>query len=69
MKGANAARSADANRIRTEIFTLSAEDAVKRGWSMSGPIKKSECGIKSEYTARFLLPFHEREEYLQDPML
>ena len=67
MKGAHAARTADANRIRNEIFVLSHDDTEKRGWSMPATIEKSRCGIKSDSTARFLLPFSEREEYLKDP--
>ena len=67
MKGAHAARSADANRIRNEIFILSHDDARKCGWTMPATIKKSRCGIKSDCTARFLLPFSERNEYLKDP--
>ena len=67
MKGAHAARSADANRIRNEIFILSHDDAKRRGWTMPATIEKSGCGIKSDCTARFLLPFNERENYLKDP--
>jgi hypothetical protein len=67
MKGAYAARTADANRIRNEIFILSHDDARGRGWTMPATIEKSRCGIKSDCTARFLLPFSERENYLKDP--
>jgi hypothetical protein len=67
MKGAHAARNADANLIRQNIFILAAKDADNCGWRMPAPLAKSECGIKSECTARFLLPFYEREEYLRDP--
>ena len=67
MKGAHAARNADVNMIRRNIFTLSHNDAKKRGWSMPATIEKSNRGIKSECTARFLLPFEEREKYLEDP--
>jgi len=67
MKGAHAARNADANSIRREIVTLSRNDAEKRGWSMPATIEKTNRGIKSECTARFLLPFTEREKYLKDP--
>jgi hypothetical protein len=66
-KGAFAARNTDANSIRTGIFTLSHADAEKRGWSMPAMIEKSNCGIKSECTALFLLPFQERNKYLEDP--
>lgn len=66
-KGALAARNADANSIRTGIFTLSHADAKKRGWSMPATIEKSNCGIKSKCTALFLLPFQERVKYLEDP--
>ena len=66
-KGVLAARNADANSIRTNIFTLSHADAEKRGWSMLPTIEKSSCGIKSECTALFLLPFQERVKYLEDP--
>ena len=67
MKGAHAARNADANTIRREIFTLSSEDAKRRGWKMPATIGKTDRGIKSECTAQFLLPFAEREKYLEDP--
>lgn len=67
MKGAHAARNADANSIRRDIFILSHDDAEKRGWSMPANIEKTSCGIKSECTARFLLPFAERDKYLKDP--
>ncbi|KAF9778132.1 hypothetical protein BJ322DRAFT_1114383 [Thelephora terrestris] len=67
MKGAHAARNTDANSIRSNIFTLSHDDAKKRGWSMPAKIEKSNRGIKSECTARFLLSFKERDEYLKDP--
>ncbi|KAF9785688.1 hypothetical protein BJ322DRAFT_1188188 [Thelephora terrestris] len=66
-KGAFAARNTDANSIRTGIFTLSHADAEKRGWSMPAMIEKSNCGIKSQCTALFLLPFQERNKYLEDP--
>ena len=67
MKGAHAARTADANRVRNEIFILSHDDAEKRGWTMPATIEKSKCGIKSDSTARFLLSFSERTNYLKDP--
>ena len=67
MKGAHAARNADANVIRRDIFILSHDDAEKRGWSMPAVIEKTNRGIKSESTARFLLPLAEREKYLDDP--
>ncbi|KAF9643823.1 hypothetical protein BDM02DRAFT_3191156 [Thelephora ganbajun] len=67
MKGAHAARNADANVIWRDIFILSHDDAKKRGWSMPATIEKTSHGIKSEYTARFLLPFSERDKYLKDP--
>ena len=67
MKGAHAARNADANVIRRDIFILSHNDAKKRGWSMPATIKKTSRGIKSECTAQFLLPFTERDVYLEDP--
>ena len=67
MKGAHAARNADANAIRRDILTLSHNDAKRRGWSMPTMIEKSNRGIKSEFTARFLLPFTERTKYLEDP--
>ena len=67
MKGAHAARNADANMIRRDIFILSHNDAEKRGWSVPATIEKANHGIKSECTARFLLPFTEREKYLEDP--
>lgn len=67
MKGAHAARNADANAIRRDICILSHEDAKRRGWSMPAEIAKGDRGIKSELTARFLLPFVEREKYLEDP--
>ena len=67
MKGAHAARNADANRIRTEIFILAHEDAKRRGWLMPATIEKSRCGIKSDSTAQFLLPYSERDKYLEDP--
>ena len=67
MKGAHTARNADANVIRRDIFILSHNDAKKHGWSMPAAIEKTNRGIKSECTARFLLPFTEREKYLDDP--
>ena len=67
MKGAHAARNADASAIRREILTLSHNDAERRGWSVPATIEKTSHGIKSECTARFLLPFTERDEYLRDP--
>ena len=67
MKGAHAARNADANVIRRDIFILSHNNAKKRGWSMPAAIEKTNHGIKSECTARFLLPFTEREKYINDP--
>ena len=67
MKGAHAACNANANVIRQDIFILSHDDAKKRGWLMPAAIEKTNCGIKSECTARFLLPFTEREKYLDDP--
>ena len=67
MKGAHAARNADANVIWRDIFILALNDAKGRGWSMPATIKKTSRGIKSECTARFLLPFAEHEKYLQDP--
>jgi hypothetical protein len=67
MKGAHAARNADANVIRRDIFVLSHDDAKKRGWSVPATIEKTGRGIKAECTARFLLPFAERNAYLKDP--
>jgi len=67
MKGAHAARNADANAIRRDILILSHNDAEKRGWSMPMTLEKTNRGIKSECTARFLLPFTERDKYLDDP--
>ena len=67
MKGAHAARNADTNVIRQDIFILAHNDAEKRGWSMLAMIEKTNRGIKSECTARFLLPFTERGKYLKDP--
>ncbi|KAF9786832.1 hypothetical protein BJ322DRAFT_1019413 [Thelephora terrestris] len=67
MKGVHAAHNTDANSIRREIFILSHDDAKKRGWSMPAMIEKSGRGIKTEFTARFILPLVEREKYLQDP--
>ena len=67
MKGAHAARNADANVIQRDIFILSHDDAERRGWSMPATIEKISHGIKSECTARFLLPFTERDKYLEDP--
>lgn len=67
MKGAHAARNADASAIRREILTLSRNDAERRGWSVPATIEKTSRGIKSECTARFLLPFTERDEYLRNP--
>lgn len=68
MKGTHAARNADANVVRRDIFILSHDDTKKRGWSIPLMIGKSSHGIKSESTAQFLLPFAERDEYLKDPM-
>ena len=67
MKGAYAARNADTNVIRRDIFILSHNDAEKRGWSVPATIEKTNHGIKSECTAQFLLPFTERDKYLEDP--
>ena len=67
MQGAHAARNADANMIRNNILVLSHNDAKEHGWSMPAMLKKSDRGIKSECTARFLLPFAERSKYLADP--
>ena len=67
MKGAHTARNADVNIIRNQIFVLSGGDAKKRGWTMPTTIEKSDRGIKSEFTAMFLLPFAERDKYLKDP--
>lgn len=67
MMGAHAARNTDANRIRNDIFILSHNDAATRGWSMPGMLEKSMCGIKSDCTARFLLPFSERKKYTENP--
>ena len=67
MKGAHAARNADANVIRRDIFILSHNDAEKRGWSVPATIEKTSRGIKSDCTAQFILPFIERENYLKDP--
>jgi len=67
MKGAHAARNADANLIRRDILLLSYNDAKKRGWAMPAMIEKVDRGIKSESTAQFLLPFTERVKYLEDP--
>jgi len=69
MKGAHAARNTDANVIRWDIFILSHDDAEKRGWSMPATIEKTSRGIKSECTARFLLPFTERDKYLEYPAM
>ena len=57
MQGAHVARNADANVIRGDIFVLSHNDAKKHGWLMPAVIGKADRGIKSECTARFLLPF------------
>jgi hypothetical protein len=67
MKGAHAARNADANIIRHNICTLAHDDAEKRGWKMPAVLEKANRGLKSESTARFLLPFYERDVYLEDP--
>ncbi|KAF9642730.1 hypothetical protein BDM02DRAFT_3192787 [Thelephora ganbajun] len=67
MRGAHAAHNADVNIIRWDIFILSHNDAKKRGWSMPAMIEKTSCGIKSEFTAQFLLPFSEHNKYLKDP--
>jgi hypothetical protein len=67
MYGAHAARHTDVCNIRRDIFVLSHDDAKKRGWSMPVMIKKGDRGIKSSETARFLLPFDERDKYLKDP--
>lgn len=67
MQGAHAARNADANTIRRDILALSQKDAEKRGWSVPSIIEKADRGIKSEATARFLLPFTERDKYLENP--
>lgn len=69
MQGAHAAHNADANVIRRDIFILSHDDAKKRGWSIPLTIEKSSRGIKSESTARFLLPFAERDKYLENPTM
>lgn len=69
MAGAYAARNTDAGAIRREILNLSRADAERRGWSIPKEvtIEKSRRGVKSDYTARFLLPFEERTKYLEDP--
>lgn len=67
MKGAHAARNADVNSIRRDIFILSHNDAERRGWSMPATIEKANRGIKSDCTARLLLPFTERKKYLKNP--
>ena len=67
MKGAHAARNADANTIRRDILILSHDNAEKRGWLMPVRIEKSSRSIKSESTAKFLLPFAERDKYLENP--
>jgi len=69
MKGAHAARNADANVIRHDIFILSHDDAQKRSWSMPAMVEKTSRGIKSECTAQFLLPFTEHDKYLKDPVM
>ena len=69
MRGAHAARNADVNMIRRDIFILSRDDAERRGWSMPATIEKTNRGIKSECTARFLLPFAERDKYLENPAM
>lgn len=67
MKGAHAARNADANVIRRDIFILSHNDAERCGWSVPVTIEKTSRGIKSECTALFLLPLTEHDKYLEDP--
>lgn len=67
MKSAHAARNADVNLIRRQIVVLSNKDAKKCGWETPVTIEKSNRSIKSEPTTRFLLPFAERDKYLQDP--
>ena len=67
MQGAHAARNADANVIRNNILILSHNNTKECGWSMPAMLKKPDCGIKSECTARFLLPIAERTKYLEDP--
>jgi hypothetical protein len=68
MAGAYAARNTDASAIRHEIIVLSGEDAKRCGWTLdTTTLEKTHRGVKSDYTARFLLPFKERTEYLEDP--
>jgi hypothetical protein len=67
MKGALAARNADASAIRRGIFGLALADAEKRGWAMPATIKKGSRGVKSDSTARFILTFKERVKYLENP--
>lgn len=68
MIGTYAARNTDANAIRREIIVLSLEDAKNRGWTLpTVTIEKTGRGIKSDYTARFILTFDERAKYLEDP--
>ena len=69
MRGAHAARNANVNMIRQDIFILSRDDAERRGWSMPATIEKTNRGIKSECTVRFLLPFAERDKYLKNPAM
>jgi hypothetical protein len=68
MKGVYAARNADVNKVKTNIFILAHNDAKARGWDMPATIEKSNCGIKSDPTARFFLPFAERDEYIKNPV-
>jgi len=67
MKGAHAARNADANIIRRDILILAHDDVKRRGWSVPPVIDKNDRGIKSEFTARLLLPLKERLKYLDNP--
>ena len=66
MAGAHAARNADVNLIRRQIFALSSQDAENRGWDMPASLEKSERGIKSHATGLFLLPLEEQDKYLED---
>ena len=66
-RGMQAARQADSSTIRRDISLLAAKDAEKRGWTVSHGVRKGDQGLKSEHTARFILPLDDREEYLKDP--
>lgn len=67
MKGVHAARNADVNKVKSNIFIFAHDDAKKRGWSMPATLNKPDCGIKSDATARFFLPLADRDEYIKDP--